>query len=154
MKPSRALGGLLGAGALVVSLAAGAAATDAPVAGGATRLIVSIDRGLTATSDRYGTTSSNDRALIERLIDGIDALPAPVSDVESCPADLGARVVLSFYRDGANRPYATVIADPGGCGDVTVITRDQGVRTLDRLSGGTSLVTAVLAALGLAPFSG
>jgi hypothetical protein len=154
MKSTRVLGGLLAGAVLAGSLAAGAGAADAPVASGATRLVVSVDRGLNATADRFGSAASSDRALIDRLIEGVDALPAPVSNAPTCPPDLGARVVLAFYRGERTHPYAVVIADPFGCGDVTVITRDQGVRSLDHLSGGASLVTAVLAALGLAPITG
>lgn len=140
--------------ALALALGVGPAAADSPVGGGATHLVVRIDRGAAATADRVSSVSTDDRALIERVVDGIDALPAPLDASGGCPPDLGARVVLLFYRDGDARPEATVVADPQGCGDVAIITRVDGVRTVERRSGGASLVAAVLADLGLAPLGG
>ncbi|HQU25442.1 MAG TPA: hypothetical protein PLS29_00275 [Acidimicrobiales bacterium] len=141
---------------LALSLAVGpvaavAGATGAPVASGATRLVVRVDRGFDATGPRYSASSTSDRSLIARLIEGVDALPAAPTGTTSCPIDLGARVVLLFFRDGADHPYAVVVADPQGCGDVAVITHDGTGRDVERLSGGLSLATAALAALGLAP---
>ena len=130
-----------------------AAAAGAPVASGATRLVVRVDRGPDATGPRYSASSTSDRSLIARLIEGVDALPAAPTGTTGCPIDLGTRVVLLFFRDGADHPYAVVVADPQGCGDVAVIAHDGADRVVERLSGGRSLATAALAALGLAPLA-
>ncbi len=128
-----------------------AGAAGAPVADGAARLVVRVDRGPDATGPRYSASSTADRSVIDRLIAGVDALPAALTGTTGCPIDLGARVVLLFFREGADHPYAVVVADPQGCGDVAVITHDGAGRDVKRLSGGDSLATAALAALGLAP---
>ena len=133
------------------SVATFAGATDAPLANGATRLVVRVDRGPDAPGPRYSASSTSDRSIIDRLIAGVDALPAAPTGTAGCPPDLGARVVLLFFRDGADHPYAVVVADPQGCGDVAVITRDGTGRDVVRLGGGHSLAAAALAALGLAP---
>ncbi len=143
------LGLALGLAVGAVTGVAGAA--DTPVAGGATRLVVRVDRGPDAPGPRYSASSTSDRSIIDRLIAGVDALPAAVVGTTGCPVDLGARVVLLFFRDGTDHPYAVVVADPQGCGDVAVITRDGIGRDVVRLGGGRSLATAALAALGLAP---
>ncbi len=144
-----AMGFALGLALAPTATVAGAA--GAPVASGAARLVVRVDRGLDATAPRYTASSTSDRSLIERLIEGVDALPAAPTGVTNCPVDMGARVVLLFFRGGADHPYAVVVADPQGCGDVAVITRDGTGRDIVRLGGGHSLATAALAALGLAP---
>lgn len=140
--------------ALALALGTGPVAADTPVGSGATHLVVRIDRGASATTDRLSSVATDDRALIERVVDGIDALPPPLDASGGCPPDLGARVVLLFYRDGDARPEATVIADPQGCGDVAIITHADGVRTVEHRSGGASLAAAVLADLGLPPLAG
>ncbi len=133
------------------TLATVAGAQDAPVASGATRLVVRVERGPSVPGPRDSASSTSDRSLIDRLIAGVDALPAAPTGTSGCPLDLGTRVVLLFFRDGADHPYAVVVADPQGCGDVAVITRDGTGHDVVRLGGGHSLAAAALAALGLAP---
>ncbi len=91
----------------------------ADVATGATRVVVQVDRGLNAKTGRYSVVATTTLATIQAIIAHVNALPAAPSADEMCPMDVGAKLTMSFYRHGA-KPYAVVVADPGGCGLVTI----------------------------------
>jgi hypothetical protein len=91
----------------------------ANVSTGASRLVVLVDRGLNAKTDRYSTYATANAAIVGAIIDRVDALPAAPPSGEMCPMDVGAKLTLSFFRH-SSKPYAVVIADPGGCGPVDI----------------------------------
>ena len=106
------------------SLAARAATPTAKslysdVGSGATRLVVHVNRGLNAKTDRYSEYATTNEATIDAIIGRVNALPKAPPSGEMCPMDVGAKLTLSFYRHAA-APYAIVIADPGGCGPVSI----------------------------------
>jgi hypothetical protein len=91
----------------------------ADVGAGATRLVVHVNRGLNAKTDRYSRYATSNEATVAAIIDHVNDLPKAPSRGEMCPMDVGAKLTLSFYRH-ASKPYAIVIADPGGCGPVSI----------------------------------
>jgi hypothetical protein len=92
---------------------------SADIGSGATRIVVQVNRGLNATTNRYSTYINTDQATIGAIIERVHALPKAPPRGEMCPMDVGATLTLSFYRHAAH-PYAVVIADPGGCGTVSI----------------------------------
>jgi hypothetical protein len=100
-------------------LTAHADAKAVVVASGAVKVVVVVNRGLNAKSDRISTYVSTNPTTIDLLLAKINHLPKPLVGV-FCPADFGASITLRFYRAGATTPYAVVVAQPGGCGGVTV----------------------------------
>jgi hypothetical protein len=92
----------------------------AEIGTGATRVVVQVNRGLNAKTDRYSHVTTTNPATIDTIIDHVNALPAAPSADEMCPMDVGAKLTLSFYRHAATSPYAVVVADPGGCGPVSI----------------------------------
>jgi hypothetical protein len=110
----------LGATSLPTSAATPIAkAHAANIGAGATRVLVLVDRGVNAKTDRYSRDATNNAAIIVALIDRVNALPKAPPPGEMCPMDVGAKLTLSFYRHAA-KPYAIVSADPGGCGPVSI----------------------------------
>jgi hypothetical protein len=125
------------------------------VAPGATKLTVKLNRGLNAKKDRYQSVSTARTSLIAAIIKHIDVLGVASPLPTSCPNDVGSSLTMSFYRANATKPYAVVIADPGGCGTVTVSqynTNHQITSSTD-LSGGRQLSSFVAAQLGLTDIS-
>lgn len=74
----------------------------------------------------------------------IDALARAQPGTTSCPLDTGSSVTFAFERHAGGRSIATVKADAGGCGSVTV--RIHGT-TMPTLSGGAALVRHVASLL-------
>ena len=58
---------------------------------------------------------------------------------------------MSFYRGGATKPYSVVVADPGGCGPVTIsqYNSDHARTSAADVSGGVALSKFVATHLGL-----
>jgi hypothetical protein len=106
------------------------------IAPGAVKVGVVVNRGNNAKHHRVSTYSTTSIATIKELISKVDALPPALSGVFSCPADFGASLTLRFYRADATAPYAVVVADPGGCGSVTIRDYDA----LNAQSGATAIV--------------
>lgn len=110
----------LGASSLPTSAATSIAKSrGSDIGSGATRIVVHVNRGLNATANRYSTYTTSDSAMIAAIIKRVDALPKAPPMGEMCPMDVGAKLTLSFSRHGAP-PYAVVVADPGGCGAVSI----------------------------------
>lgn len=134
------------------SLPARAATTTesrhAQIASGATRIVVQVNRGLNAKTDRYSTYATTNAATISAFISHVDALPAAKTGTFSCPMDVGATLTLSFYRHSST-PYAVVVADPGGCGSVSV--RDYNANHMQDgsalLSGGVAFSSYIASVL-------
>jgi hypothetical protein len=91
----------------------------ADVASGATRIVVHVNRGLNARTNRYSTYTTTNAATIGAIIAHVNSLPTAPPMGEMCPMDVGAKLTLSFSRHRA-APYAIVVADPGGCGAVAI----------------------------------
>ncbi len=128
------------AGSAPHELSASAHAKTVVVASGAVKVVVVVNRGFNAKSDRISTYVSTNATTIDLLLAKINHLPKPLVGV-FCPADFGASITMRFYRAGASTPYAVVVAQPGGCGGVAV--RDyNAVDSLTRtghFSGGGAL---------------
>lgn len=90
------------------------------VAGGAVKVGVVVNRGSNAKHGRVSKYATTSTTTINELITKVNDLPPAISGVFSCPADFGASITLRFFRAGATTPYAVVVADPGGCGTVTI----------------------------------
>lgn len=123
----------------------------ATVAPGATKLMVKLNRGKNAKTDRTSSAGSTNRSQIASIIAHINALQAPSPLPTNCPADFGASLTMSFYRAGAAKPYSVVVADPGGCGTVTVSQYDITHRrtSASDVTGGGPLASFVATQLGL-----
>jgi hypothetical protein len=106
----------------------------AKVDAGATRLVARVARGLNARTDKYSTYATMNTATIAAILKRVNALPKAPSSGEMCPMDVAATLTLSFYRN-ASTPYAVVVADPGGCGNVSI--RDYNAN--DTLQGSAAL---------------
>jgi len=90
------------------------------VAKQAVKVEVIVNRGDNSTGHRVSTYTTTNVGTINELITRVNDLPPALSGVFSCPADFGASITLRFYRADATAPYAVVVADPGGCGSVTI----------------------------------
>lgn len=137
------------AGALAVSatIPAAGSSPNARIGSGATRVVVRLDRGLNATSaDRYATYATMNTKTIDAIISRVNRLPPPLSGVTMCPMDVGASLTLSFYRNSSS-PYAVVVADPGGCGTVTIrdYNAQDSLTGSAHASGGSAFSTFVAA---------
>ncbi|MHB8827136.1 MAG: hypothetical protein ACYC5Z_05695 [Acidimicrobiales bacterium] len=126
------------------------------VAIGAAKVIVTMDRGLNVRSHRVTTVTVTSSATIDVIRSAINAAPVATPGVTSCPLDVGATMTLSFWRAGASGPFATVVADPGGCGGVTVTQwRGDGARRgVGHDSGGGAIVRLVATTLGIRDWMG
>jgi hypothetical protein len=124
---------------------------SAVVKAGATKLTVKLNRGLNVKTDRTTSVTSNNKSQISSIIAHINALPVPSPLPMNCPLDVGASLTMSFYSGGATKPYAVVVADPGGCGPVTISSYNAAhVRTsAGDVAGGVALSKFVAAQLGL-----
>jgi hypothetical protein len=124
---------------------------SAAVASRATKLTVKLNRGLNAKTDRTSTATSDNKSQIASIIAHINALPVPSPLPMNCPNDVGASLTMSFYSAGAKTPYSVVVADPGGCGPVTISSYNADhVRTAaGDVAGGVALSKFVAAQLGL-----
>jgi hypothetical protein len=91
----------------------------ADIASGATRVVVHVNRGLNAKTGRYSAYATTNVATLNTIIERVNALPKAPPAGEMCPMDVGAKLKLSFFRHSA-KPYAIVVADPGGCGAVSI----------------------------------
>ena len=118
---------------------------------GATKLTVTLNRGLNAKTDRTSSATSTNKSQIASIIAHINALPEPSPLPTFCPADFGASLTMSFYRGGAAKPYSVVVADPAGCGTVTISQYDINHRrtSASDVTGGVLLARFVAAQLGL-----
>jgi hypothetical protein len=123
----------------------------AAVPTGATMLIVKLNRGLNAKTDRTSTVTSTNKSQIASIIAHINALPEPNPLPTACPADFNASLTMSFYRGGSTKPYSVVVADPAGCGTVTISQYNSAHRrtAANDVSGGILLGKFVAAQLGL-----
>jgi hypothetical protein len=123
----------------------------AVVPSGSTKLVVKLNRGLNAKTDRTSSATSDSKSLIASVIDHINVLPEPSPLPENCPADFGASLTMSFYRGSATKPYAVVVADPGGCGTVTISNYNayHARTSAEDVTGGVALSKFVAAQLGL-----
>lgn len=90
------------------------------VASGAVKVAVVVNRGSNAKHDRVSKYATTNTRTITELVTKVNDLPPAMSGVFSCPADFGASITLRLFRAGATTPYAVVVADPGGCGSVTI----------------------------------
>ncbi len=126
------------------------------VASGAVKIVVTMDRGLNVRSHRVTTVTVTSPATIDVIRSAINAAPVATPGVTSCPLDVGATMTLSFWRAGASGPFATVVADPGGCGGVTVTQwRGDGARRgVGHDSGGGAIVRLVATTLGIRDWMG
>jgi len=91
---------------------------------------------------------------IDAIRSAVNATPVATPGVASCPLDVGARMTLSFWRARATGPYAVVVADPGGCGGVTITQWRQGRLGVGRDEGGGAVVRLVAAKLGITNWTG
>lgn len=123
----------------------------ATVPTGATTLIVKLNRGPNAKTDRTSSATSTNKSQIASIIAHVNALQEPNPLPTACPADFAASLTMSFYRGGAAKPYSVVVADPAGCGTVTVSQYNSAhVRTsASDVAGGVPLAKFVATQLGL-----
>jgi hypothetical protein len=118
---------------------------------GATKLIVTLNRGLNVKKDRTSSVTSTNKSQIASIIAHVNVLQEPSPLPTACPADFDASLTMSFYRGGATTPYAVVVADPAGCGTVTISQYDINHRrtAANDVAGGVLLARFVAAQLGL-----
>jgi hypothetical protein len=122
----------------------------AVVPSGATKLIVKLNRGLNAKTDRTSSVVSTNKSQIASIIAHVNVLQEPSPLPVFCPADFGASLTMSFYRAGAKTPYSVVVADPAGCGTVTISQYSGAMRTsASDVTGGVPLSRFVATQLGL-----
>jgi hypothetical protein len=126
------------------------------VASGASRIVVIVNRGLNFTTGKITTVSDTDASTIKLFTNAVNDLAPPLTGVMSCPIDFGATMTLDFYRADAANPYATVVADPSGCGSVTIKQYDTSgtLTSTAYASGGGDLAQLVGTNLGISNWRG
>ncbi len=124
---------------------------NALVAERATRLAATYFRGVNVTQHRYVHTATTNVAVIRAVVKRVNALPVTAPGVYHCPFDQGQTLTLSFQSAPGTPPYARVVADPGGCGVVTVdqLRANGTTRASATLGGGATIVAFVLTRLHL-----
>jgi hypothetical protein len=122
----------------------------------AARIEVVVDRGPNVTTNRVSRYEVTSSSLISAISARVNALPVASPGIHFCPVDLGASTTLSFFARGASRPFASVVADPGGCGTVTITqTRSSTSRGgVAHDGGGSTLVAFVARVLGVVNATG
>lgn len=90
------------------------------VPAGATRAVVTVDRGPNVKTNRVTMVTLTRPATINAILSHVNDLPVVLPGISNCPLDLVASMVISFWRTGAAKPYAVVTADPSGCGSVNI----------------------------------
>lgn len=90
------------------------------VPAGATRIMVTVNRGLNVKTNTVTTVGVDSLSTINVFRAKVNELPVQLPGLMSCPLDVGASMTLQFFRPDATNPYATVVADSGGCGGVTI----------------------------------
>lgn len=88
---------------------------------GVASLTVGVTRGQQVLQRSFTVTS---RRRARRVAALIDALPAAQTGTSSCPSDFGVEVRLAFASI-AGKPLAVVVADPGGCEEVSLTIRGR-----------------------------
>jgi hypothetical protein len=111
------------------------------IASGAVKVVIVVNRGSDAKHDRVSTYVTTNTKTISELRTKVNDLPPARTGVSFCPADFGASLTLRFYRAGATTPYAVVVADPGGCGSVSIRDYDamDALMSSTYVSGGATL---------------
>jgi hypothetical protein len=124
---------------------------NAVVASRATKLTVKLNRGPNVKTNRTSSATSDNKSQIASIIAHINALPVASPLPMNCPLDVGASLTMSFYSGAATKPYAVVVADPGGCGPVTISSYNAAhVRTsAGDVAGGVALSKFVATQFGL-----
>jgi hypothetical protein len=106
----------------------------------------------TATTLTVVTTTAaaplvtNDPAVIKRVTDLVNALPATLPGFRSCPSDTGARLILRFSTGQSGPVVAEADAGEGGCWPVKVTVSGIPGPGLD---GGPDLIRQIDATLGI-----
>ncbi|HSN02560.1 MAG TPA: hypothetical protein VLS91_03655 [Acidimicrobiales bacterium] len=126
------------------------------IASGATKVVVTMDRGFNVRNGRVTTVTIDSRATIASIRTTLNGLPVATPGVASCPIDVGALMTLTFWRAGSTSPFAKVAADPGGCGAVTVSQLDSHgtVIGVGQDSGGWRFVRSVARELSIKDWTG
>jgi hypothetical protein len=122
----------------------------------AARVEVVVDRGPNVTTKRVSRYEVTSAPLIGAIITRVNALPVASPGIHNCPVDLGATMTLSFFARGASRAFASVLADPGGCGAVTITQASSSTSRggVAHEGGGPTLVAFVAHSLGVANATG
>jgi hypothetical protein len=123
---------------------------------GATEIAVTVNRGLNVTTNKITTVDVTDPLTISEFLAKVNELPVQLPGVEMCPNDVGSSMTLQFFLSGASTPYATVVADPAGCGAVTIKqfgANDALIGTAGD-SGGGGLAKYIATVLGITNWSG
>jgi hypothetical protein len=109
---------------------------------GATSVLIKVNPGQNTTATAESATVVN-ATTIAAIISKIDALPATSPGVLYCPADFGASITLKFFKTGSTSAYATVVAQSGGCGNVSIRQRSASGALLGtaNVAGGATLST-------------
>jgi hypothetical protein len=117
---------------------------------GAAKLVVELNRGVNVKVHRISSATSENRSQIASIIGRINVLQEPSPLPTNCPLDVGATLTMRFYRTGAKSPYSVVVADPGGCGSVTISHYSGTTRTsASDVAGGAALSHFVAGQVGL-----
>lgn len=126
------------------------------VALGATRLNVVVNRGYNVKTHRVSVYHVTSGSLIASITAHVNALEVATPGVRSCPVDVGATMTLSLFRRGATRPFATVVADPGGCGSVNITQSHSAGSTagVAHDAGGAGLAAYVARVLAIVNWTG
>lgn len=126
------------------------------VAPGATKVVVIVNRGLNVRRGKITTLTTTDPTTIDYLITHVNQLPAKLPGVEMCPLDVLASLTLQFFARGAPHPYAVVVADPDGCGNVDIRQYGVGGTLLGatNVSGGSIFAGFVAKKMGITNVTG
>lgn len=119
---------------------------------GAVMVKVVVNRGMNTPTNRVTTAATTNGATIADFLSEVNALPAAVPGVMSCPFDDGSSVSLDFYTAHAAHAYAVVVTNSGGCGTVRITQWNARGQRLGAtiVSGGVTFATNVAKAMGIA----
>jgi hypothetical protein len=91
-------------------------------------------------ADEARTLTATDPVIVHKVVDLLNALQPPIPGVRSCPMDDGTHVQITLPG------LATVNADAGGCGGVTLTPQGGAPQVY---SGASDLITKVYALFGI-----
>jgi len=117
---------------------------DDDVAGGATEMTATMSPESATAPSRPRRVTTRDEKVIAAVIAAFDGADPEPPGVTSCRAPAGGVLTLQFRRSPGAAPYATVMAETGGCETMQLVRGGRPVRPVLAGAGFAALVEHLL----------